>query len=374
MSKPIEPVVKITLFFVLSFALLSHECDCQIILEDRFQKALDGQINDMVPGVLAHIESPDRGISWSGASGFSDRDRRTKLNPHQSFRIASVTKTFVAATILRLWEDKKLSLDDPLSRYISVEHARILSSGGYDTNTITLRHLLTHSSGLYDHAQSDEFMKRILGDPAHEWTRTEQIESAIAWGRPVGTAGEKFSYSDTGYILLGEVIENITGKSLNDAILETLDLRHLGIKNTLFEGFRPPEQEDRIHQYYNGVDTYDFSPSIDYFGGGGLISTTSDLAAFFQCLFSNKVFLNESTLDTMLYQPEYESTPSMDYRMGIFRILVNDIEAYTHSGFWGTQVVYIPSMNTTIAVNYSQRWVTKGPAPLISDILTILGN
>lgn len=374
MSKPIEPVVKITLFFVLSFALLSHECDCQIILEDRFQKALDGQINDMVPGVLAHIESPDRGISWSGASGFSDRDRRTKLNPDQSFRIASVTKTFVAATILRLWEDKKLSLDDPLTMYISDEHARILSSGGYDTNTITLRHLLTHSSGLYDHAQSDEFMKRILGDPAHEWTRTEQIESAMAWGRPVGSAGEKFSYSDTGYILLGEVIENITGKSLNDAILETLDLRHLGIKNTLFEGFRPPEQEDRIHQYYNGVDTYDFSPSIDYFGGGGLISTTSDLAAFFQCLFSNKVFLNESTLDTMLYQPEYESTPSMDYRMGIFRILVNDIEAYTHSGFWGTQVVYIPSMNTTIAVNYSQRWATKGPAPLISDILTILGN
>ena len=225
MSKPIEPVVKITLFFVLSFALLSHECDCQISLEGRFQKALDDQINEMVPGVLAHIESPDRGISWSGASGFSDRDRRTKLNPDQSFRIASVTKTFVAATILRLWEDKKLSLDDPLTMYISDEHVRILSSGGYDTNTITLRHVLTHSSGLYDHAQSDEFMKRILGDPAHEWTRTEQIESAIAWGSPVGTAGEKFSYSDTGYILLGEVIENITGKSLNDAILETLDLR-----------------------------------------------------------------------------------------------------------------------------------------------------
>jgi len=374
MSKPIEPVVKITLFFVLSFAVLSHECDCQISPEGRFQKALDDQINEMVPGVLAHIESPDRGISWSGASGFSDRDWRTKLNPDQSFRIASVTKTFVAATILRLWEDKKLSLDDPLTMYISDEHVRILSSGGYDTNTITLRHVLTHSSGLYDHAQSDEFMKRILGDPAHEWTRTEQIESAVAWGRPVGTAGEKFSYSDTGYILLGEVIENITGKSLNDAILETLDLRRLGIKNTLFEGFRPPEQEDRIHQYYNGVDTYDFSPSIDYFGGGGLISTTSDLAAFYQCLFSNKVFLNESTLDTMLYQPEYESTPSMDYRMGIFRILVNDIEAYTHSGFWGTQVVYIPSMNTTIAVNYSQRWLTSGPAPLISEILSLLGN
>ncbi|MCU0377457.1 MAG: beta-lactamase family protein [Bacteroidales bacterium] len=366
--------MRIILFFFLSFTILSPECYCQVILEDIFQKKLDDQVNDMVPGILAHIESPDRSISWSGASGFSDRVSKTKLNPSQSFRIASVTKTFVAATILRLWEDNRLSLDDLLAMYISNEHAGILSRGGYDMNTITLRHLLTHSSGLYDHAQSDEFMKRILTDPEHEWTRREQIESAIAWGKPVGYAGEKFSYSDTGYILLGEVIENITGKSLNDAIIEVLDLRGLGIKNTIFEGFRPPDREDRIHQYYNGIDTYDFNPSIDFYGGGGLISTTSDLAAFFQCLFNNKVFLNKSTLDTMLYQPQYESAPSMDYRIGIFRILINDIEAYTHTGFWGTQVVYIPSMNTTIAVNYSQRWVTKGPAPIISQILALLGN
>lgn len=345
---------------------------CQQALYKEFQAEIDKEVNDNMPGILIHIESPGRNISWSGASGFSDRGNRTKLNPDESFRIASVTKTFVASTILRLWEENKIMLEDPVSKYISVTHSEILKKGGYDVDKITIRHLLTHSSGLYDHAQSEEFMKRIFEEPDHVWTRTEQISKATEWGRPVGEIGERFSYADTGYILLGEIIEKITGKAMNDAIREVLELKRLGLNNTWIEGFRSPKKEKRIHQYFNGIDTYNFNASLDLYGGGGFLSTSSDLAKYFQKLFNNQVYRHESTLDTMLAPVHYREKPRMDYRKGMYMISINGMDVYTHTGFWGTQVIYIPLMNTTIAVNYSQRWNERGQAPVLDELITLL--
>jgi D-alanyl-D-alanine carboxypeptidase len=341
-------------------------------LYNEFQAAIDKEINENMPGLLIHIESPDRKISWSGAAGFSDKDKQIKMEPGQSFRIASVTKTFVASAILRLWEDKKLALEDPISKFISAEHAEILTNGGYDVNKITIWHLLTHSSGLFDHAQTEEFMKIVFSEPQHAWTRTEQIIKAAEWGKPVGGIGERFSYADTGYILLGEIIEKLTGKSMNDGIIEELDLKKLGLKNTRIEGLRPVKKENRIHQYFNGIDTYSFNPSLDMYGGGGFLSTSHNLAIYFQKLFNNQVYRHESTLDTMLAPVHYREKPRLDYRKGMYMISINGMDVYTHTGFWGTQVIYIPSMNTSIAVNYSQVWNKRGPAPVLPEIITLL--
>ena len=341
-------------------------------LHKEFQKAIDGEIHENMPGILIHIESPDRNISWSGASGYSEKESLSKMNPGQSFRIASVTKTFVASTILRLSEDNKLSLSDPVAMYISADHSDILTKGGYDVNKITIRHLLTHSSGLFDHAQTDQFMKTIFSEPQHVWTRTEQLQKATEWGLPIGQPGERFRYADTGYILLGEIIENITGKTMNDAVREELGMKKFGLKNTYIEGFRHVKRENRIHQYFSGIDTYNFNPSLDLYGGGGFLSTSRDLAVYFQNLFNNNVYRNESTLDTMLLPVRYNEKPSMDYRKGMYMININGMDVYTHTGFWGTQVVYIPSMNTSIAVNYSQVWDKRGPAPVLPEIIAIL--
>lgn len=346
----------------------------QIGLTEEFQAAIDKEVTDNMPGILIHIESPGRKISWSGAAGYSDKDNKVAMKPGQSFRIASVTKTFVASTILRLWEDKKLALEDPISKYISPEHSEILTKGGYDVNKITIRHLLTHSSGLFDHAQTEEFMNKIFSEPGHVWTRTEQIQKATEWGKPVGEIGERFSYADTGYILLGEIIEKITGKTMNDAIREELALKKMGLNDTWIEGFRPAKKENRIHQYFNGTDTYNFNPSLDLYGGGGFLSTGKDLAIYFQKLFNNQVYRHESTLDTMLAPVHYREKPRMDYRKGMYMISINGMDVYTHTGFWGTQVIYIPSMNTSIAVNYSQVWTKSRYAPVLKEIIDILGR
>jgi D-alanyl-D-alanine carboxypeptidase len=339
---------------------------------ERFQEILEKEISEEVPGVLASVYYPEKEIFWSGAAGLDDVAAQTTLRADQVFRIASVTKTFVAAAILRLWEEGQLQLDEPISRYISKEHNKILVDGGYDTDAISIRNLLYHNAGLADHTNSARYIPEEEMDPNHVWTRTEQLMELTSRFAPLSKPGEKFSYSDSGYILLGEIIENITGKTLNDAISNLLDFEKLGLHHTYFEVFEKHMDENRIHQYYQGMDTYTFHPSLDLFGGGGLLSNCTDLATFFHALFNHGVYHHESTLDTMLVAISYSETPAMDYRMGIYRIMINNREAFTHTGFFGTQVACFPDLSLCIAANYSQRWPISGPAPVIPELLKAL--
>jgi len=342
-------------------------------LKSKIQQYLDSAVDENNPGILLHIESPERGLSWSASAGVSDRQSGSELKPNQLFRIASVTKIFVACTILRLYEEGSLSLNDPITKYISHKHDSILKVGGYESDQITIRHLLTHSSGLFDHTNADIYLSSILENPTHEWTRTEQLLIAIKYGKPVCAIGEKFSYSDTGYILLGKIIERVTHKSLNDAIQEQLEFKRIGLGDTFIEN-KGENTDDRIHQYLDGEDTYLFNPSIDLYGGGGLLSTTTDLAIFYQQLFTHNVFKNKSTLDTMLTKVIYKTKQNADYRIGVLLIDIDGLVAYTHTGYWGTQVIYIPKLNTSIAVNYSQHWIEKGPAPVLVKIISALNE
>jgi D-alanyl-D-alanine carboxypeptidase len=364
------------LLFLLVLSCKTSKNNTVVSLEKDLQHLLDTSVNDKNIGILLHIESPNQGISWSGASGYADVKNKTKLIENQCFRIASVTKTFVACSILRLWEDGKLSLDDPISKYISKTHFDILKKGTYDADKITIRHLITHSSGLFDHATAKQYLEKVQAEPSHVWTRTEQLEGLINWGKPVGALGEKFSYSDTGYVLLGEIIEHLTGKSMNDAFANLLNLRQLGLKHTKIEDAVNPNNnpKNRIHQYIDGEDTYNWNCSIDLYGGGGLLSTTQDLALYYQGLFQHKVFKNKTTLDTMLAKTSYFSTekPVIDYRKGIYLIKLKEMDTWTHTGYWGTQVVYIPSLNITMATNYSNGWRVRGQAPVLEKVITLL--
>lgn len=334
------------------------------------QSILEQQLTDNIPGILFHVQSGNGEIKWSGAAGLADKEQGEALLPHQTFRIASVTKTFVAAAVLRLWEEGILNLDDPISAHISAEHARILREV-YDIENISILQVLRHNAGFFDHTNAPSFFEKVLQPGGYEWTRTEQLQLCVTGGEPIGAPGEKFSYSDTGYIILGEIIENLHGKSLGLSITEILDFEKLELKNTAFEDLDPKVDAARIHQYFQGRDTYHFHPSMDYFGGGGLLSTTEDLSAFFIALFKGRVFKNPNTLEKMLEPVPYANPAPMDYRIGIYRIEINGVEAFTHSGFWGTQVVYFSQFDLAMATNYSQIWRGRVP-PIFSEVLKLL--
>lgn len=334
----------------------------------NFQQVLQSEITETNPGILFTIESGDESLSWSGAAGINDRALGDSLQIGETFRIASVTKTYVAAGILRLMEKGVLSLEDPISRHISPEHAAILSQD-YDLDQITIRQILRHSAGFFDHTNAPEFFDIVLKTPDHEWTRTEQLRMCVEKGEPIGPPGKQFSYSDTGYVILGELIEKYSGKSLDAGLKELLGLEALGLERTDFERMDPGTDQLRIHQYFQGRDTYEFSPTMDYYGGGGILSTSQELVDFFQALFQGKIFEKPETLQLMLEPVSYPEKARMDYQMGMYRIQINGMDAYCHSGFWGTQVVFIPEMDLYMSANYSGGWRGSAVAPIFGKII-----
>jgi hypothetical protein len=120
-------------------------------------------------------------------------------------------------------------------------------------------------------------------------------------------------------------------------------------------------------QSYN--EQFAYGGTMDYYGGGGILSNTADLIDFFQALFQGKIFDNQATLALMLQPGTYPVKPKLDYGMGMFKLQVNNMDAYCHSGFWGTQVLYIPKLNVYLAANYSGGWGGSAVAPIFEKVL-----
>ncbi len=271
------------------------------------------------------------------------------LSDEHMFRIASITKTYTAATVLRLIEQNRLDLDRALAGLISTEFDTLLRGDGYNTNAITLKHVLSHTAGLYDHGQSQHYINAILADPQHVWTRIEQVTAGMKWGDPVGAPGERFFYSDTGYLLLGHMIERTTGKPLPLAVREQLRLDKHDLTATAWErgDNRVVPQAKRAHQFLAGQDTHAWDPSVDMYGGGGLVATMQDVARFYELMFAGKIFERSETFATMLSPDDLPA--ASPYRLGVFEKDYGDVHVYEHGGFWGTLVFHEPSSGITIA-------------------------
>ena len=215
----------ILLFFIqISFA--------QVIDKNLIKDSVKSEINETEPGVILNLFSEKNNLNFSYAYGINDLKTVNFLENDSQFRIASVTKTFVAASVLRLWEEKKLDLDDPISYYIDRNIYDYLIDGGYNPEIITVRNLLNHSAGLFDHTTHPNFFKKLFENPSYKWTRESQIKACVDWGKPIGLPGQQMKYSDTGYVILGGIIEKLYGKNLDKSISELLNLICLLIFST----------------------------------------------------------------------------------------------------------------------------------------------
>ena len=273
-------------------------------LGGELQALVDDAVRDHaeVPAAALAVDAPRLGIEWQGAAGLADPASGEVMTAEHPVWIASNTKTFVAATALRLWERARLDLDDPIAAHLPAEYVEMLVGDGYDPEAITVRHLLTHTAGIYDHTESPNYVDRIAIEPWHRWTPAEQVAAAMAWGDPYGGPGEVFRYSDTGYVLLGQVLERTAGKPLPATVRELVGFDRLGLRSTWWDTLepRPSGVPKRAHQYDGEFDSYAVDASIDLYGGGGLAMTMGDLARFTRALFTGLVYADPATLDVML--------------------------------------------------------------------------
>lgn len=279
---------------------------------------------------------------YGAASGLADFDTKRPMTVDTPLRIASNTKTFVAATALRLWEEGKLDLESAIGPLLTPALNAIVRADGYDTDKITLRQLMSHSAGFYDHGSDPKYLAAVEADPNHRWTREEQVRKSMEWGDPVGAPGQRFRYSDTGYILLGDIVERASGEPLPKAVRKLLKFDRLGLTATWWEIAEapPPGAGPRARQFLGDTEGTRWSGTMDLYGGGGLVMSAHDLATFFAALFEGRIFDKPGTLQTMEWKGPQEYGDL--YRLGLFADTVDGQVYYWHGGFWGTIVYYSP--------------------------------
>ena len=349
-------------FFLGSLCFSCSEPPAEPDLDQRLQSILDSLVQDNVAvrSAALHVDTPRLELYWEGAAGMADPEGGIRMTPRTPVRIASNTKTFIAAAVLRLSEEGMLDIDDSIADHLPEEYVMMLDGDGYDTRAMTIRHLLTHTSGLFDHTGPDQYEEAIVADPTHRWTRAEQLRAAVDWGDPHGAPGEFYTYCDSGYVLLGGVIERTSGQPMAVAVRELLDYEKLGLDSTWWESLepRPTGVPDRAHQFLGDLDTFEFDPSYDLYGGGGIVTTVVDLAKFYRALFTGGVFADPETAGVMLtgvdgVQPLPDGGPA-GYRMGIWVAEIEDFTVYIHTGFFGTLATYVPELDMVVAAATNQ--------------------
>lgn len=273
------------------------------------QVVRDWQQRAWIPGVAVSVRRGSEPV-WSGAAGLADRESQTAMDPSMPSFIASVTKPLVAVTVLRLVDLGELGLDDPLARYVP-DFPR--------AGEVTIRHLLGMRSGIPDYTRAWGFMDELEEDlrenRERKWAEKELL--AITADAPFEfSPGERYAYSNTNYILLGEVIEAVTGGPWWQALNE-LVATPLGLSATMFPVEGTPA---RLVTGYADIDRDAFVDSLAGrpFGSvitsagaaGGLVSTPDDLTLFARSVFAGD-FLSAGSKAAMIavgqagYEREY---------------------------------------------------------------------
>ena len=175
---------------------------------------------------------------------------------------------------------------------------------------------------------------------------------AVSEGKPLAKAGELHAYADVNYLLLTEIIEHKTQKPFNISIKELLQFEALDLKMTWFYTLdeKPKHSLPLLHQYRSSEnwDSYDFDPSWDLYGGGGMASTIKELSLFFQYVFEGRIIKDETLLKTLT--TIVKANDNYTYALGIRHIKPLGLEAYYHGGYLGTDVAYFKDLNATLAL------------------------
>ena len=365
---------------VTGFSKFTNGQGFSVAVQKRLQSVIDSfqnnPSNPFIGGMSAAIKV-DGLAEWEGATGYSARnvDDNNNVSPggtpfkiNTLSRIYSITKTFTSPLILELANEGAFSLDDLISKYIPVN---VINP---DLNSqVTIRQLLAHESGYSDFTDEINLQIAVAAQPTHIWTPYEML-TFVHQINPVGAIRK---YSSTNYVLLGAIVENVTGKKIEDLYRHRF-YNPLGLKSMYFD-IREPKPGNRIlaapHDNispFNPVfmqtgqptfpDAYTNISAFPYtaiaslgFTGGAIISNVKDVAAWSSALFNGRA-TGKKILNTMLQS--ISPTPDEDGdRLGYGLILSKKISGsydfYGHDGNapgYRSVMYYQPSKKLTLVI------------------------
>ncbi len=316
------------------------------------------QAQSGAPGITAAVVLQD-GTVFALAAGESDTIVGRAMTPADRMLQGSVGKTYVAAVALQLVHERRLDLDAKVSAYLDDEpwFARLPNHAD-----VTVRQLMNHTSGIVRYELDDRFIDDLLADPGRVWQPVEQLAYLFDTEAPF-PAGEGWEYSDTNYLILGMIIERLTGAAYYDElrrrILEPLDLRHTVPSNArriagLVQGYAGVDNPFRLPDAVLVQGEFVINPQFEW-TGGGIASTTADLARWAQLLYEGRAF-DAAMLPMMLDGVPARLGPNTRYGLGVILRDTPLGPAWGHSGFFPgylTEMAYFPDHRIAVAVQFN---------------------
>jgi CubicO group peptidase (beta-lactamase class C family) len=356
--------------------------------------------NPNATGLAAVTFAPD-GSVWQGFTGLVNRETQAPVDANSVFGIGSITKPIVATVVLQLYEEGKINLNDTLNQWVP-DLAKNIANG----EQITIRQLLGHTSGIPSYLDQPEARAQFFSDPKAFFSRTIPVQELLSFvqGKPaLGEPGSAYSYSNSNYVLLGEIVEKATGSTLANQLRSRI-FEPLGLTQTFYA---PQEAVSRgnITRTYSDLDgdgkitTADYLNEVDEVSkkglswaaaAGAIVSTAAETAKIGQALFQGE-FLSPSTLQLMISdnsdllagvnRPPGSVPDSLErnfYGLGLESGSIAGIGNFLrHNGAtigWGSELTYLPDHNITATVLASQPTPTGTSELEDSSFITVSKN
>ncbi len=339
------------LTFVLAALISLTLLACSSCGNASFPEAVEKNLDELttrvmdkhdIPGMVIGVWVPGEG-TWVKAKGEADIQTGRPMEQSDKFRIGSITKSFTTTLILQLVDDGMLSLDDKLEKYVS---------GIPGGDKITVRQLCNNTSGLFEYGDDEDLVNTLATDPQKKWTPRELVDVAISH-EPYFPPGEGWHYSNTNFILLGMIIEKVTGKKLADEY-QTRIFDELGLDNTSFSdtsemtgdyshGYAYEEDDKELVDFTEYLD-----PSI-HWAAGAIVSNLDDLKVWAKALAGGELISDAMHKEQLTWVDIPGEEGISKYGLGIF-----DIGGLTgHNGQtpgYQSSMFYLPKKDATIIV------------------------
>ena len=336
-----------------------------------------------LPGVSASIAFAD-GSVWNGHAGVSDVAKKTGVKTETAFAFGSITKTLTAALILKLAEEGRLGLDDPVIRWLP-EYAddSFMGTTPARRQLVTVRMLLAQTSGLYDYFNSLPLDAKLRASRKRVWKPGEVLAYVK---KPLFIAGDAWSYSNTNYLLLGLVAEKAGGAPyatlLRSRLLEPTGLSSLYLqvaettKAPIAKGydFASLSRTARPIPWSDGTRVMPFTSVTSAAGSAGAMAGTArDLARWGLALYGGTVLSPDSLARMLAFDGTAAPGGASDYGLGVGRRLVGDRPTVGHSGRlagFRSSLRYVPELGVSVAVVTNQdRWDPDRVVEALLDVL-----
>ncbi|HKP29513.1 MAG TPA: serine hydrolase domain-containing protein [Gemmatimonadales bacterium] len=344
-------------------------------IDVRVQAKLDSAWKQgKFPGATLGIAFAD-GNTLGLAVGMADTTKHEAMKPTSLMPQGSVGKTYVAAVALQLVDEGRLALDAPVSRYLGKEpwYHRLPNA-----ETMTVRQIMSHTSGLVRYEFDERFIADLLKDPYKIWTVEEQLAYLFDQPAPFA-AGQGWDYSDTNYLVLGLIIEKLTGRKLNDEIQRRV-IRPAGLRETI-----PNDKPELpVVQGYAGADNpfggdvmivngrMTMDPAFEG-AGGGWSSSASDLARWAKKLYEGSIVPAARIAEAVQGVPA-RLGPEVRYGLGVIIWPSPKGPIWGHSGYFPgyiTEMRYYPDAKIAIALQMNTsvpRAFGRAPGGFLNEI------